>query len=599
MIEELRISRLGVIEEAVLELDAGLTVVTGETGAGKTMVVSGLGLLFGGRADSGLVRAGAARAAVDGRLRLVGELGEVRKRLDEIGADTDDDVLLLSRVVGADGRSRAQVGGRSAPVGMLAELADDLVAVHGQTDQLRLRLSTHQRDAIDRFGGADVGGPLTRYAAIYREYLDVEAILTTLTQNARERAREADMLRFGLSEIEVANPSPGEERSLAAEVERLSHADTLRTAATGARALLAGDPAEVDTPDAVGMVAAARSALERVADHDPALAEAGKRLAETGYLLSDVAAELASYAESLEADPLRLAAAQERQAVLRGLARKYADGDDEADDADAVLAWARVAAEQLAALDTDDNQLEELSARSGQLRVRLTEAAAELSAARRRAAQAFGASVTAELRDLAMPHATVTAQVSTSDEWGPHGADDVELLLVPHPGAPARPIAKGASGGELSRVMLAVEVVFAGQSDTPTFVFDEVDAGVGGRAAVEVGRRLARLARSAQVIVVTHLPQVAAFADRHLVVVKSDDGAVTKSGVVAVDEAGRVEELSRMLAGLDGSALAQGHASELLEAAASFKAEVTTGKKAARSRKQGGQEKRATKTARR
>jgi DNA repair protein RecN (Recombination protein N) len=578
MIEELRISRLGVIDEAVLELDPGLTVVTGETGAGKTMIVTGLGLLFGGRADSGLVRAGASRAAVDGRLRLPAELGELRDRLDEIGADLDDDALFLSRVVGGDGRSRAQVGGRSAPVGVLAELADDLVAVHGQTDQLRLRSAAHQRDAIDRFGGADVGERLTQYAAVYREYLDVETALTTLTEHARERAREADLLRFGLSEIETANPLPGEETSLAADVERLSHADTLRMAATGAHALLAGDPAEADSPDSIGLVAAARSALERVADHDPALAESAKRLAEAGYLLSDVAADLASYAESLEADPRRLATAQDRQAVLRALARKYADDGKASDGADGALAWAQVAAERLAALDTDDSQVEELSTRSERLRARLTEVAADLSAARRRTAQTFGAAVTAELRDLAMPHATVTAQVTTGDECGPHGADDVELLLVPHPGAPARPIAKGASGGELSRVMLAVEVVFAGQSGTPTFVFDEVDAGVGGRAAVEVGRRLARLARRAQVIVVTHLPQVAAFADRHLVVVKSDDGAVTSSGVVALDEVGRVAELSRMLAGLDGSALAQGHAGELLEAAASFKAEIASAK---------------------
>lgn len=573
MIEELRISQLGVIEEAVLELDAGFTVVTGETGAGKTMVVTGLGLLFGGRADSGLVRVGASRAAVDGRLRIPAQLAELRSRLDEIGADVDDDTLLVSRVVGADGRSRAQVGGRSAPVGVLGELADDLVAVHGQSDQLRLRSSSRQREAIDQFGGADVGEPLARYETVYREYLDVETTLTTLTQHAHERAREAEMLRFGLAEIEAANPLPGEEASLATDIERLSYADTLRTAATGAHALLAGDPAESDSVDALGQVAAARSSLDRAGEHDPALADAAKRLAEAGYLLSDVAAELASYADALEADPQRLAAAQERLAVLRALGRKYGDGPD------GVLAWARDAAQRLETLDTDDSQIEALTARSTLLRVQLTEAAAALNAARRRAAAAFGEAVTTELRDLAMPHACVTAEVTTGHDLGPHGADEVELLLVPHPGAPARPIAKGASGGELSRVMLAVEVVFAGRSGTPTFVFDEVDAGVGGRAAVEVGRRLARLARTAQVIVVTHLPQVAAFADRHLVVVKSDDGAVTSSGVVALDEQTRVEELSRMLAGLEGSALAQGHAGELLEAAASFKAEFTGPKK--------------------
>ena len=569
MLEELRISGLGVIDDAVLELSPGLTVVTGETGAGKTMVVSGLGLLFGGRGDAGLVRVGSARAAVDGRLRV--PPGRVAEMVDELGGDLDDHTLLLSRVVGADGRSRAQVGGRSVPVGTLAELADELIAVHGQTDQLRLRAPARQRDAIDRFGGDDVTHALGAYREVYRKYLDVETTLTELTTRARDRAREADVLRFGLAEIEAAAPQPVEDLALGSEVGRLTHADLLASAAASAHAGLLGDPAGDDIPDAVGLVAGARVGLERVAEHDPALKLMADRLAEAGYLLSDVATDLAAYADDIEADPGRLAAAQERQSVLAGLVRKYATPGA---GVDAVIAWASDAGVRLAELDNDDSRLAELAIESGRLRESMVALAGELTAARTKAAERFAEAVTAELRDLAMPHAVVTVDVRTGADYGSHGADDIEVLLAPHPGAPARPLAKWASGGELSRVMLAVEVVFAGADPVPTFVFDEVDAGVGGRAAVEVGRRLARLARVAQVIVVTHLPQVAAFADRHLLVVKSDDGMVTRSGVVALDETGRVNELSRMLAGLEGSSLAQGHAGELLAAASGFKQDL-------------------------
>src|SRR5450432_2296574 len=568
MLEELRISGLGVIDDAVLDLSPGLTVVTGETGAGKTMVVTGLGLLFGGRADAGLVRSGSTRAAIDGRLR-VPPSGRVAARVDELGGDLEDETLLLSRIVGADGRSRAQVGGRSVPVGTLAELADELIAVHGQTDQLRLRAPARQRDSIDRFGGDDVGVPLGAYRDVYRKYLDVETTLTELNERARDRAREADVLRFGLAEIDKAAPQPAEDVALSSEVGRLTHADALRGAALSAHAGLLGDPAGDDIPDAVGLVAGARAGLERVADHDPALKVMADRLAEAGYLLSDVAADLAAYADDIDADPLRLAAAQERQSVLAGLIRKYAATTG--GGTDAVITWASEATMRLAELENDDTRLTELAAEATQLRAAMIALAEQLSAARVMAANRFADGVTIELRDLAMPHAIVTVDVRTSASYGPHGADDVEVLLTPHPGAPARPLAKGASGGELSRVMLAVEVVFAGADPVPTFVFDEVDAGVGGRAAVEVGRRLARLARVAQVIVVTHLPQVAAFADRHLVVVKSDDGLVTRSGITSLDDTGRVAELSRMLAGIEGSALAQGHAGELLAAASGFK----------------------------
>jgi DNA repair protein RecN (Recombination protein N) len=574
VLDEIRIRGLGVIGDAVLELSPGLTVVTGETGAGKTMVVQGLSLLFGGRADAGRVRPGAERALVEGRLSLDARSPAVARAIDA-GAELDDGALLLSRTVGGDGRSRAHVGGRSVPVGVLAEIGEHVLALHGQSDQQRLLKPAEQRAALDRYAGADVLELRDRFRADWARWRDVTAMVAELTAAAAERAREAELLRIGLAEVEAAQPTPGEAVTLAAEIERLANADDLRIAATTARQAITGD--EIDTSDAVALVTAARRALEQVADHDPALATLAGRVAEAGHLLTDVATELASYSASVDADPHRLAAAQDRLAVLTTLMRRHG-----ADDVDAVLSWAQDASTRLLELDGADDRIAAMQAEAEALERSLGALGGQLSEARQAAAQRFGAAVTAELVELAMPHAQVSAAVTQRESTdglqvgdrrlaaGPDGVDDVELLLIPHAGSGTRPLQKGASGGELSRVMLAVEVVFAGSDPLPVMVFDEVDAGVGGRAAVEVGRRLARLAKDHQVVVVTHLPQVAAFADRHLQVVKSDDGLVTSSGVVALDDEARVAELSRMLAGLD-SGLARGHAEELLAAAAEAK----------------------------
>jgi DNA repair protein RecN (Recombination protein N) len=575
VLEEMRIRALGVIDDAVVELSPGFTAVTGETGAGKTMVVTSLGLLLGGRADAALVRVGAKAAVVEGRIVLPPGAPAAR-RAEEAGAELDEGALLVSRTISAEGRSRAHVGGRSVPVGLLAELSEDLVAVHGQTDQQGLLRPARQREALDRYAGEAVSVPLAGYGEAYRRLRAVSAELAELTTRARERAQEADLLRFGLEEIAAAEPRAGEDAELAAEAERLGHAEALASAAATAHGALVGDPADPEAVDATALVAGAQRALEAVRSHDPALASLADRLGEVGILLADVAGELAGYADDLDADPLRLAAVEERRAALAHLTRKY--GEDTA----AVLAWAEESAARLAELEGDDDRIGALTAERDTLRAELAAHAQRLTDARAEAAKRFADAVTAELAELAMPHARVTVELrqhGTADEeagievdgrlvaFGPHGVDDVELLLAPHPGAPPRPIAKGASGGELSRVMLAVEVVFAGTAPVPTYLFDEVDAGVGGRAAVEVGRRLARLARSAQVVVVTHLPQVAAFADRHLVVEKTSDGSVTRSGVKTLRGEDRVRELSRMLAGQEDSELARAHAEELLEAA--------------------------------
>ncbi|MFI7342691.1 DNA repair protein RecN [Streptomyces sp. NPDC050085] len=570
----MRIRSLGVIDDAVVELSPGFTAVTGETGAGKTMVVTSLGLLLGGRADPALVRIGAKNAVVEGRVAVPAGSG-AQTRAEEAGAELEDGVLLVSRTVSAEGRSRAHLGGRSVPVGVLAELADDLVAVHGQTDQQGLLKLGRQRQALDRYAGDAVAKPLAKYAAVYKRLKRVSNELDEITTRARERAQEADLLRFGLDEIAAVEPRAGEDVELAEEASRLGHAEALASAATAAHAALAGNPEDPEGVDATTLVGGANRALDAVRSHDPALATLAERIGEVQILLTDVAAELAGYADDLDADPLRLSAVEERRAALTQLTRKY--GEDVA----AVLAWAETSAARLLELDGDDERIDELTAERESLRGELGALAQELTAARIEAAARFAAAVTEELASLAMPHARISFDIRQTETGegdgievegrtviaGPSGVDEVELLLAPHPGALPRPIAKGASGGELSRVMLAVEVVFAGTDPVPTYLFDEVDAGVGGKAAVEIGRRLAKLAKSAQVVVVTHLPQVAAFADRQLLVEKTNDGSVTRSGVTVLEGEDRVRELSRMLAGQEDSETARAHAEELLAAA--------------------------------
>ena len=595
MLEEVRINGLGVIDDALLELSPGFTALTGETGAGKTMVVTGLSLLFGGRADPARVRPGLPRASVEGRLRIE-QSGKVARQVEEAGGDLDEDgTLMLTRSVSAEGRSRAFAGGRSVPVSLLTYLADDLVAVHGQTDQQQLLKPGRQREALDKHAGAELAVVLADYQQAFTRHRKVYEELMTLISQARSRAAEAEALRTGLTEIEKLEPVAGEEAALRAEEERLANADSLHAAATSAHEALLGDPTTAqEAADAVTLLGHAKQALEAVRHHDAELSGVADRLSEAAYLVSDVAGELASYIQSVDADPGRLAAVQERRAALGRLIRAYGSSGiashiegapapadppepgepgaqgtlSEPDDVAAVLDWARRAAARVGELDTDDDKIAELTAEEAGLAGQVAELAARLSELRRAAGERFAEDVTAELTALAMPHARISVHISELDEPTLHGVDEVEIRLAAHPGAPALPLHKGASGGELSRVMLAIEVVFAGADPVPTFVFDEVDAGVGGKAAVEIGRRLARLAKLAQVIVVTHLPQVAAFADNHLLVAKSSEGTVTSSGVVRLDYDGRVRELSRMLAGLEDSEFGQAHAAELLDMAA-------------------------------
>ena len=574
------ITGLGVIAAAGLELHPGLTVLTGETGAGKTMVLTGLHLLSGARADPARVRTDVRRAVVEGRFVLAGSGGERAGHVvDEVGGEADEDgTVIVSRSVGADGRSRAHLGGRSVPAGVLAEFTEPLLAVHGQNDQLRLQRPAEQRAALDRSADAVIGPLLAVYRTQREHWQSLVAELTERTTRARELAREADQLTASLAEIAEVDPGPGEDDELAASVRRLGDADALRDAAELARGALLGDEAD-ESGGALALVATARTAIGTT--DDSALATLAEQLAGAAAVLTDVGAELGGYLADLPTDPGALDAVLTRQATLKALTRKYAA------DADGVIAWAEQARARLRQVDTSADALAELTARRDAAAAELAGTAADLAAARRSAARTLAEGVSAELTGLAMGRATleveVTARIAPPEDpegiavagervhAGPDGTDEVELRLRAHPGATAAALGRSASGGELSRVMLAIEVVLAAADTTGTLVFDEVDAGVGGRAAVEVGRRLARLARTHQVVVVTHLPQVAAFADRHLVVDRLEgegDGVVNASDVRTLGHGDRVAELARMLAGLDDTETGRAHAEELLATAA-------------------------------
>ncbi len=578
MIESIRIRNLGVISETQISLTRGLTAVTGETGAGKTMLLTGLSLLMGGKADPAIVRHGSERADVDGEWILAGSSAQVvRDRLEEAGADiesSDESVsFTMSRTVASEGRSRAFAGGRSVPASVLDEVCSELIAVHGQSDQLRLKSPAKQRDLLDRFGGKQVDSSLQSYRSVHRSWTAARTRLNELRSTSSARIAEARRLTDSVAEIDSVAPLPGEDAELDRQAAILANSGGLLVDIQEARVRLVGEDSGSAADDAVASLHVAIRALERAAQIDASLEPLVHRVRETAVSLSDVGIELASYSADIDADPTRQAWVEERRSALTALKRRYGASVDE------ILAWAEESRALIAEVADDDSTIADLESDVAQLERDLRSAATELSQARNKAGAILGTSVTNELHELALPDAEFSVRVASAEDsaaWGSHGADQVEFLLRAHKGGPARPLAVSASGGELSRVMLAIEVVLAGADPIDTFVFDEVDAGIGGRAAVEVGRKLARLGRTSQVLVVTHLPQVAAFADVQLVVSKGADGMVTSSHVSAVTGETRVTELVRMLSGLEDSAAGAAHAQELLDLADAARASWNT-----------------------
>jgi DNA repair protein RecN (Recombination protein N) len=553
MLTTLRLTAFGVVDEAALDLGPGLTALTGETGAGKTMIVSGLGHLLGARGDAGIVRRGADKAVVEGRWEVPPPLAE---RVRDLGGDVDDELVAL-RQVSAQGRSRAVLGGAGVPLSALGDVLGELATIHGQSGQVRLSTPERQRELLDARARPE---ELPRYRADFAERRSAAQELARLEAEAMERAREADMLRFGLDEIAAVEPHPGEDEALAAEQAKLMDLDELRALAGAAHEALSGSEVDYDAPSAVSLAGSARKSLDALAGRDDTARELSSRATELGMLAADLAADVAGYLADLVADPLRLQAVGERRAELAGLTRKYGATVDE------VLAWAERSAARLGELVGSDERIVELRSRIAELDARLAADAAAITAARRQAATELAVAVKDELAALAMPHAELRFEV-TDAALGPHGADRIELLFSANPGSEPAPLGKVASGGELSRVRLALEVVLAEGERGHTFVFDEVDAGVGGAVGLEIGRRLQRLAATSQVIVVTHLAQVAAFADHHFVIAKSSDGHLTTSGVRRLSDDERAAELARMMGGEARSEKGVQHAVELLERA--------------------------------
>jgi DNA repair protein RecN (Recombination protein N) len=549
LISSLTIRNIGVISSAELELFPGLTALTGETGAGKTMVLTALGLLMGDRADATMVRTGEKQLFVEGRIH--GLKDELAGKLEELGAVLEDGELLVNRSVSSDGRSRAAVSGASIPISQLSEVFEKLITVHGQSDQLRLRSPSAQRDALDAFSN-EVAAAHLSYLQVYRQYRELEARLERMRSASQADQYRIDRLKEQLLLIEKLDPQPGEIDALAQQIERLSNVESLRESAAKSHDALSSDE-QLAASELVGI---SRKALE--SQSDPVLQDVYKRLTEVGALISEVAIDLSSFLASLEADPEKLNQLLSRRAELISLERALGKGIEELLDALPSMQA------ELLDLDSSDEQIEKLEIQLEATLSQLAAAANALTQSRTAAAAEVSVRVSEELTQLAMGGASFEVRISPLSDYEQSGNDRVEFMLAAHPGAEPRPLSKGTSGGELSRIMLALELVLASENTLPTMIFDEVDAGVGGHAAVELAKRLKKLSETTQVIVVTHLAQVAALADHQIRVSKDQFGAITMTSVTELTDQEREIEIARMLSGNPDSESALIHAKELL-----------------------------------
>lgn len=566
MLAEITIENLGVIPAVTTELHPRLTVLTGETGAGKTMVVSGLRLLSGARADASRVRDGAQQAVVEGRFVIDALPETMQQSIAELvassggRADEHGEYIAARTVKASSGRSRAHLGGRSVPAALLQEFSAELLTIHGQNDQLRLLSLEKQLEAIDRYN-PNISALLCEYQQHFTQWKQLRKDLLDRTTRRRELAQEIDRLQFAIDEIDQVNPVSGEDYELVTQIRKLQDVDALREQASTALTAVDGDMDYSGTQAAASdLLGQAQGAL--LGSSDEVLRQLGEQLDELTSALRDISSELGHYLSELPSDSEALESLLQRQLVLKQLTRKYAP------DIDGVLQWRDKAERKLQSIDVSGETLEQLEAQVQAAEQNVLTIAEQLSQMRQQAASELSHAVTAEIHGLSMPNTRFVARIRTVEPTA-QGIDEVEFLLASHSEAELKPLATSASGGELSRVMLALEVILSAASTGITLVFDEVDAGVGGRAAVEIGRRLAKLAQHNQVIVVTHLPQVAAFADTHLHVSKHVGDANVSSGVVELVGEERISELARMLAGLDDTETGRAHAAELLEMAES------------------------------
>ena len=563
-LEEISIRNLGIIEQSELELGRGLNVLTGETGAGKTMILTALSLVLGGKSDSSLVRHGAERLVATAQFSVT---EESRGQLDEIGAEVEGTSLIVTRTVNSDGKSKASCGGVSVPAGTLAEVTERLVEIHGQSANAQIVKPARQRELLDRFGGSAIAEALVTYQQQFAQYLELKDRIKAMKASANKRDGEIAELEEFLAAWSKLKAVRNEPSSVEDEIRRLSSVEDLRIASSGALAAL-----DSEESGALTLLHSARRFLDAAKGKDSRLEEIAERVAESLYILDDASTDLASYATALEADPERLDFLQNRKAELNLFIKRW--GGPGAPDGElvALAAKAKTGKESIADLQGGDERIAELENDLAKMKKSLLAAAQSLTDARTTAASKLSTSVTTEIQSLAMPHTQFFVEIASLDysaslkesDFTQLGCDEVTMQIQGQIDGPKIALGKGASGGEMSRIMLALEVVIAASHPVGTYIFDEVDAGVGGKAAIEVGKRLHSLAQHSQVIVVTHLPQVAAWADTHFVVKKSSDGSVVQSGVLKLGQSERVEEIARMLAGLEESSSAREHAAELL-----------------------------------
>ena len=563
-LEEISIRSIGVIEHSTIEISPGLTVLTGETGAGKTMILTALNLILGGKSDSSLVRKGSERLVASGSFSVPKSL---HSSFEENGLQIEDGQLILTRTVNADGKSKATSNAIAVPSSVLAAASENLVEVHAQAANLNMTKAAKQRDLLDRFGGKSLHGALASYQKELASYHDLKVRIAAMKKSIDSRDAELTALREYATLMGKLKLERGELQEISTEISRLSSVEDLRLAAQSASSVI--EEEESGSLTSLGIV---RKSLDSVRAKDPQIEELYQRVSEAFFLVDDAKGVLASYIANLEADPTRLDYLNSRKAEINALIKKYGGSNSPDDELVALIERFESSRNAIADLEGGDERLKELENELGGIKKKLVVSAKSLTSIRSESASRLSIEVTKEIQQLSMPHTSFHCQVNSADynalkesDFTPLGCDEIAMLIQGHKDGPLVPLAKGASGGEMSRVMLALEVVLAATHPVGTYVFDEVDAGVGGKAAIEVGRRLHALSKHAQVIVVTHLPQVAAWADSHFVVTKNSDGSITESNVTKVVKEDRIEEIARMLAGMESSVSAREHATELLE----------------------------------
>ncbi len=563
-LEEISIRSIGVIEHSTLEISPGLTVLTGETGAGKTMILTALSLILGGKSDSSLVRKGSERLVASGSFSVPRSL---QNSFEENGLQVEDGQLILTRTVNADGKSKATSNAIAVPSSVLAAASENLVEVHAQAANLNMTKSAKQRDLLDRFGGKALNSALMNYQSELANYHDLKSRISAMKKSIDSRDAQLVELREFAAVMGKLKLERGELQEITTEIGRLSSVEDLRLAAQSASSVI-----EEEESGSLTTLGITRKSLDSVRAKDPQIDDLYQRVSEAFFLVDDAKSVLASYISNLEADPARLEYLNSRKAEINALIKKYGGAQSADDELIALIERFESSKNAIADLEGGDERLKELETELVGIKKKLVTAAKSLTSLRSENAAKLSKEVSKEIQQLSMPHTSFHCQVQSADynalkepDFTALGCDEIAMLIQGHKDGPLVPLAKGASGGEMSRVMLALEVVLAATHPVGTYVFDEVDAGVGGKAAIEVGRRLHALSKHAQVIVVTHLPQVAAWADSHFVVTKNSDGSVTESNVTKVVKEDRIEEIARMLAGMESSVSAREHATELLE----------------------------------